>query len=73
VVEGQNLGVEVADSHIIKYSVTGKIQLRMLDDNGAPLEAVLHDVMYVPGLSRHLFSITRFAKRGHFAMICNGS
>ncbi len=50
-VEGQNLGVEVADSHIIKYSVTGKIQLRMLDDNGAPLEAVLHDVMYVPGIA----------------------
>jgi translation initiation factor IF-1 len=35
-VEGQNLGVKVADGHIIKCSVTGKIQLRMLDDNGAP-------------------------------------
>jgi hypothetical protein len=29
--------------------------------------------MYVPGLSRRLFSITRFAKHGHFATIRNGS
>jgi hypothetical protein len=51
VVEGQNLGVEVADGHIIKCSVTGKIQLQMTDDNRDILEAILHDVMYVPGLS----------------------
>jgi hypothetical protein len=68
-VEGQNLGVEVADGHIIKCSITGKIQLNMLDDNGNQLDAVLYDVMYVPGLSRRLFSITRFAKHGHFATI----
>jgi transposase InsO family protein len=45
----------------------------MLDDNGVPLDAMLHDVMYVLGLSRHLFSITRFVKHGHFATIRNGS
>jgi len=28
--------------------------------------------MYFPGLSRRLFSITRFAMHGHFAAICNG-
>jgi hypothetical protein len=71
VVEGQNLGVEVVDGHVIKCSVTGKIQLQMIDDN--VLEAILHGIMYVPGLSRRLFSITRFAKHGHFATICNGS
>jgi hypothetical protein len=60
VVEGQNLGVEVADGHIINCSITGKIRLTMTDDNGNALNAVLHDVMYVPGLSRRLFSITRF-------------
>jgi hypothetical protein len=68
-VEGQNLGVEVADGHIIKCSITGKVQLDMLGDNGNPLEAVLQDVMYIPGLSRRLFSITHFAKHGHFATI----
>jgi len=73
VVEGQNLGVEVADSHIIKCSVTGKIRLNMTDDNGNLLNAVLHDVMYVPGLSRRLFSITRFARHGHYATIRSGS
>jgi hypothetical protein len=72
-VEGQNLGVEVADGHIIKCSVTGKIQLAMLDDNGNQLDAVLLNVMYVPGLSRCLFSITRFAKHGHFTMIKQNS
>jgi transposase InsO family protein len=73
VVEGQNLGVEVADGHIIKCSITGKIRLQMTDDNGDVLNAVLHDVMYVPGLSRRLFSITRFARHGHFATIRSGS
>jgi hypothetical protein len=73
VVEGQNLGVEVADGHVIKCSVTGKIRLSMYDDNGNVLDAVLHDVMYVPGLSRRLFSITRFARHGHYATIRSGS
>jgi hypothetical protein len=72
-VEGRNLGVEVADGHVIKCSVTGKIQLQMIHDNGHVLEAIQHDIMYVPGLSRCLFLITRFAKHGHFATICNGS
>jgi len=72
-VEGQNLGVEVADGHIINCSVTGKIKLQMTDDNGNVLEVVLHNVMYIPRLSHHLFSITHFAKHGHFATIRNGS
>jgi hypothetical protein len=28
--------------------------------------------MYVPGLSRRLFSITRFARHGHYNMTCHG-
>jgi transposase InsO family protein len=63
----------VADGHVIKCSVTGKIRLSMYDDNGNVLDAVLHDVMYVPGLSRRLFSITRFARHGHYATIRSGS
>jgi hypothetical protein len=73
VVEGQNLGVEVSDGHVIKCSTTGRIQLQMTYDNGNPLNAVLHDVIYVPGLSRCLCSITQFAKHGHYATIRNGS
>ena len=72
-VEGQNLGVEVANGHVIKCSITGKIRLNMTDDNDNTLNAVLHDVMYVPGLSRRLFSITRFACHGHYATIRSGS
>jgi hypothetical protein len=45
----------------------------MLDDNCNQLDVVLLDVMYVPGLSRRLFSITRFAKHGHFATIKQNS
>jgi len=73
VAEGQNLGVEVADGHVIHCSVTGKIQLQMTDDNGDPLNTVLHDVMYTPGLSRRLFSITCFARHTHYATIRSGS
>ncbi len=66
-VEGQNFGVEVADSLSINCSITGKIQLDMLDDNGNPFEALLQDV----GLSRRIFSIMQFAKHGHFATVKN--
>jgi hypothetical protein len=68
-VEGQNLGVEGADAHIIRCSTTGKVKISMLDDHGDPLVAELHGCMYVPGLSRRLFSITRFATNGHHASI----
>jgi hypothetical protein len=68
-VEGQNLGVEVADGHIICCSTTGKVKISMLDDHGDPLVAELHGCMYVPGLSLRLFSITRFATNGHGASI----
>lgn len=50
-VEEQNLGIEVADGDIIKCTMTGKIRISILDDNGNRLEAVLVDVMYIPGLS----------------------
>jgi hypothetical protein len=67
--EGQKLGVEVADGHIIKCTTTGNIHISMQDDNGNPFTAVLSEVMYVPGLSRHLFSITQFAQHGHRAIV----
>jgi hypothetical protein len=68
-VEGQNLGVEVADSHIIHCSTTWKVKISILDDHGQPLVAELQGCMCVPGLSRRLFSITKFASNGHRATI----
>jgi hypothetical protein len=59
--EGQNLGVEVADGHIIKCTTTGKVRINMKDDNGHDLKAVLHGVMYVPGLNKWLLSLNKFA------------
>jgi len=69
VVGGQKLGVEVADGHVIKCTTTGKIAVKMMDDNNNPLQVTLTDVMYVPGLSRRLFSITKFARFGHYAVV----
>ncbi len=46
--DDQNLGVEVADGHIIKCTTTGKVCINMKDDNGCDLKAVLHRVRYVP-------------------------
>jgi hypothetical protein len=54
-VEGQNLGVEVADGHVIKSTTTGMIKIRMLDDNGANLEVTLTQVLNIPGLSVAFF------------------
>jgi hypothetical protein len=68
-VESQNLGIEVADGHIIRCSTTGKVKISMLDNHGFPLAAELHGCIYDPGLSRRLFSITRFASNGHRAAI----
>jgi hypothetical protein len=42
---------------------------RMQDDNGSNFTAILKDDMYVPGLSRRLFSITKFARHGYMALI----
>jgi len=71
VVEGQNLGVEVVDGHLIRCSITGNIQIYMQDDTGIPFQATLSEVMYVPGLSRRLFSVTQFAQHGHRAIVQN--
>jgi len=68
-VEGQNLGIEVTDGHIIRCSTTGKVKISMFDDCGDPLVAELHGCIYVPGLSRQLFSIAKFATNGHGASI----
>jgi len=61
--------VEVADGHVIKCTKTEKIRIRMLDDNGARIEITLMDIMYVPGLSRRLFSVAKFSRHGFHAMI----
>jgi hypothetical protein len=71
--EGLNLGIEVADCHIIFCSTIGKIKINMLDDHGCPLQAILYGVMYVPGLNCRLFSVTKFADHGHYAIICHNA
>jgi hypothetical protein len=68
-VEGRQLGVEVAVGHIIKCSVMGNFRISMQDDTGKWFNATLSDVMYIPGLSHHLFSITQFAQHGHCAIV----
>ena len=39
----------------------------MLDDEGKEIEAVLLNVLYVRGINRRLFSITKFVSYGHMA------
>jgi hypothetical protein len=41
----------------------------MLGSKGNQLNANLTKVMYVPGLSRRLFSVTQFAQHGHRAIV----
>jgi hypothetical protein len=59
----------VADGHVRKYTTTGKIKVKMLDDNDNQLDVILTDMMYVPGMSRRLFFVAKFARHGFHAMI----
>ena len=67
--EGLDLGVEVADGHIVKCTARGIVEINMIADDGLPFKANLHGVIYVPGLKRRLFSVTAFASRGHCAIV----
>jgi hypothetical protein len=67
--EGLDLGVEVADGHIVKCTARGLVEINMIADDGLPLKTNLHGVIYVPGLKRCLFSVTAFASRGHYAIV----
>ena len=48
--EELDLGVEVADGHIVKCTARGCVTIDMTDDDGFPLQAQLYDVIYIPGL-----------------------
>jgi len=67
--EGLDLGVEVADGHIVQCTARGIVEINMIADDGLTLKAFLHGVIYVPGLKRRLFSVTAFASRGHYAIV----
>ena len=67
--EELNLGVEVAKGHIVKSTTCGVVINNMVNDEGLPLKATLHDVIYVPGLKWQLFSITAFANQVHLAVL----
>ncbi len=41
----------------------------MIADDGQPLKALLHGVIFVPGLKMHIFSVAVFASRGHYAIV----
>ncbi len=61
------IGLQVAVGHMIKCNSKDKIRIRMSDNNGNTLHADLHGWIFVPGLNRHLFSITKFVENGHRA------
>jgi hypothetical protein len=64
-----DLGLEVADGHIVQCTARGIVEMNMIADDGLTLKASLHGVICVPGLKRHLFSVTAFASRGHYAIV----
>ena len=49
--------VEVADGFEVPCTQLGTIMLDMRDDNGIPFEVHIQEVLYVPGLTRRLFSV----------------
>jgi hypothetical protein len=41
----------------------------LIADDGQPLRAHLHGVIYVPEVKRWLFNVTAFASKGHNAIV----
>jgi hypothetical protein len=67
--EGLDIGVEVADGYVVKCTARENVEINMIADDGHPLKAHLHGVIYVPGLTRCLFYVTAIAIRGHYAIV----
>jgi hypothetical protein len=45
---GFDLGVEVADGNIAKYTARRIVEISMIADDCQPLKTHLHEVIYVP-------------------------
>ena len=45
--KGLNVGAEVAEDHIICCTTQGKVRIKMTDDNGLPLAAILTGTLCV--------------------------
>ena len=67
--EELNLGVEVADRHIVKCTTRDCVTIDMTVDDGFPLQEQLYDVIYTPSLKQRSFSVTAFMNQGHSAVL----
>ena len=64
--------VEVADGHYVPAKQQGTVHVLMYDDEGQHFQAVLKNVLYVPALADHLFSIISMMEAGHACTFHNG-
>ena len=57
--------VQVANGNIVQADSIGSIKIRINDITGKPSQDILlEEVLYVPGLSRRLFSVPQWTNAG---------
>ena len=57
--------IEVEDEHFVRTKLTGKVQIKMCDNNCKPHIATLYTVLFAPDLCDKLFSIITLMNLGH--------
>ena len=64
-----SIHVEVADGHLVDVPARGEVLLKLTDTDGDPFTVRLKNVLYVPGLTQRLFSVSQFAQNDNTAEI----
>ena len=63
--ETENKVIEVADGHEVTCTTSGTIFLYFFNDDGEKIKLKVKGVLYVPDLSRRLFSLMSLFDQGH--------
>jgi hypothetical protein len=66
-----NLEVTIADGSKVRATHVGETKINFISDSGTPSTLVLASVYYIPGLSRHLFSLQAFTRETPFSVEIN--
>lgn len=70
--EAKFASVILADGEKSEVRGVGEGRFHVIDGNGEAVEVMLHDVLFVPGLTSGLISVSALSKKG-FGVVFNGS
>ena len=64
--------IEVSDGHHVTAKQKGQVRIKMCDNHGDPLIAMLHNILLAPDLCDRLFSIITLMNSGHTCLFHKG-